>query len=92
MATFINSFNLLDENELIGIVDAKTEDAFMAIVKKNKEEEKRKKGEKVNKMKRPQGQQKTQLWYSNPRPIRTKRHVLPRSFLKSQIVICKNKE
>ncbi|KAH0971158.1 hypothetical protein GBA52_023314 [Prunus armeniaca] len=92
MATFINSFNLLDENELIGIVDAKAEDAFMAVVKKNKEEEKKKKAEEVKKMKKPQGQRKTEFWYSNPRPIRAKRLVLPRSFLKSQIVLCKNKD
>ncbi|KAL6274033.1 hypothetical protein ACE6H2_024725 [Prunus campanulata] len=92
MATLINSFKLLDENELIGIVDAKEEDAFMVIVKKNKEEEKKKKGEEEKKMKKPQGQRKTEFWYSNPRPIRAKRLVLPRSFLKSQIVLCKNKD
>ncbi|CAL8988805.1 unnamed protein product [Prunus brigantina] len=92
MATFINSFNLLDENELVGIVDAKAEDAFMAVVKKNKEEEKKKKAEEGKKMKKPQGQRKTEFWYSNPRPIRAKRLVLPRSFLKSQIVLCKNKD
>ncbi|XP_021815038.1 uncharacterized protein LOC110757655 [Prunus avium] len=92
MATFINSFKLLDENELIGIVDAKAEDAFLAVVKKNKEEEKKKKGEEEKKMKKPQGQRKTEFWYSNPRPIRAKRLVLPRSFLKSQIVLCKNKD
>ncbi|KAI5319678.1 hypothetical protein L3X38_039386 [Prunus dulcis] len=92
MATFTNSFNLLDENELIGIVDAKAEDAFMAVVKKYKEEEKKKKGEEEKKLKKPQGQRKTEFWYSNPRPIRAKRLVLPRSFLKSQIVLCKNKD